>query len=352
MVAESKEQILERLMSNIDDKYDKTVGSFMYDTQMPRAIEDERIYIQIDKIADRAFVKTATGDDLKEKLREVGIEMITATYSKGTVTITGNPNDVVNAGTKVMSDKLFFTITTKGTIGETGTVEVSAICDTAGSIGNVSAGAIKAFPTSAGFSAVINNKPFTGGYDAETEDEAKKRYYALAKKPPTSGNKYHYESWAMESSSGVGAAKCIPRWQGPGTVKVLIIDKDRKVADKTLIDTVAAYIEKERPIGATVTVESATPLPIDVKVTLTLQSGYTVSTVEQTIKDEITSYLKDIAFEQDYVSFAHIGRTILGINGIIDYENLKINNGTANISIDDECVPTLGGVMVEVVTIE
>lgn len=346
-MAETKEQILERLMANVDDKYDKTVGSFMYDTQKPRAIEDEKIYARIEKIADRAFVKTATGDDLKEKLREVGIEMKPATYAKGVVTITGNPNDIVTAGTKVMSDKLFFTITTKGTIGETGTVEVSAICDTPGIIGNVSAGAIKAFPTSVGFTAVINNKPFTGGYDAETEDEAKKRYYALAKKPPTSGNKYHYESWALESSSGVGAAKCIPRWNGPGTVKVLIINIKRGVADDTLIKTVTDYIEDERPVGATVTVESATPLPINVNVTLSLQKGYKASDVKETIESEINSYLQDIAFEKDYVSLAHIGRSILGINGIIDYENLTINNGTVNIDIAEDEVPILGVVTVE-----
>lgn len=346
-MAETKERILDRLMSNIDDKYDKTVGSFMYDTQKPVAIENEKIYAQIDKIADRAFVKTATGDDLKEKLREVGIEMKTATYAKGTVTITGNPNDVVTAGTKVMSDKLFFTITAKATIGDTGTAEVTAICDTPGAVGNVPAGTIKAFPTSEGFSAVINTEAFTGGYDAETEDEAKERYYALARRPPTSGNKYHYEAWATESSVGVGAARCIPRWQGPGTVKVLIINKDRGVADETLIKTVADYIEQERPIGATVTVASASPLPINVKVNLTLQEGYKVTDVEQTIKNEISSYLKDIAFEQTHVSFAHIGRSILGIDGIVDYENLMINDGTVNISIAEDEVPTLGVVTIE-----
>lgn len=345
-MAETKDQILERLMSDIDDKYDKTVGSFMYDTQKPRAIEDEKIYARIDKIADRAFVKTATGDDLKEKLREVAIEMRTATYSKGTVTITGNPGDIVNAGTKVMSDKLFFTITAKGTLGETGTVDVAAICDTPGSAGNIPAGSIKSFPVSAGFTSVTNNEPFTGGYDAETEEEAKERYYALAKKPPTSGNKYHYESWAMEVS-GVGAAKCIPKWNGPGTVKVLIIDQDREEADADLINAVAEHIEEERPVGPTITVVSATPLPINVNANLILQSGYTVAAVKETIESEINSYLKDIAFEQDYVSLAHIGRSILGINGIVDYENLTINGGISNIDIAEDEVPTLGVVTVE-----
>ena len=345
-MAETKEQILERLMADVDDKYDKTVGSFMYDTQKPRAIEDEKIYARIDKIADRAFVKTATGDDLKEKLREVAIEMRTATYSKGMVTIGGNPGDIVNAGTKVMSDKLFFTVTTKGTIGETGTVDVAAICDTRGSAGNVPAGAIKAFPVSAGFTSVINSEAFTGGYDAETEEEARERYYALAKKPPTSGNKYHYESWAMEVS-GVGAARCIPKWNGPGTVKVLIIDQDREEAEQDLIDAVAEHIEEERPVGPTITVMSATPLPISVEVTLDLQKGYTASAVQEQIEAEITAYLKDIAFEQDSVSLAHIGRSILGINGIIDYENLTINGGTSNIDIAEDEVPTLGVVTVE-----
>ena len=147
--------------------------------------------------------------------------------------------------------------------------------------------------------------------------------------------------------SGVGAAKCIPRWNGPGTVKVLIINQDREEADETLINSVSEHIEEERPVGPTITVVSATPLLINVNVTLILQSGYTVSVVEETIKSEINSYLKDIAFEQTYVSLAHIGRSILGISGIVDYENLTINGGTSNIDIAEDEVPALGVVKVE-----
>ena len=147
--------------------------------------------------------------------------------------------------------------------------------------------------------------------------------------------------------SGVGAAKCIPKWNGPGTVKVLIIDQDREEADADLINAVAEHIEEERPVGPTITVVSATPLPINVNANLILQSGYTVAAVKKTIESEINSYLKDIAFEQDYVSLAHIGRSILGINGIVDYENLTINGGISNIDIAEDEVPTLGVVTVE-----
>lgn len=340
-MADTKEEILARMLADIDDKYDKTVGSFFYDTQKPVAIENEKLYARIETIADRAFVRTATGDALKEKLREMAIEMKAATAASGSVTISGTAGDLVPAGTKVMSDKLFFTVTEGAVIGADGTAEVTAVCDTCGSEGNVPAGAVKAFPVSAGFTGVTNREAFAGGYDAETEEEAKERYYALAKKPPTSGNKYHYEAWATEVS-GVGAAKCIPKWNGPGTVKVLIINQDREEADETLINSVAEHIEEERPVGAEVTVTSAVPLEIRVDVTLVLQRGYTVSDAEETVRRELNAYLKEIAFEQDYVSLARIGRRILGIEGIADYENLKINGGTANVAVAEEEVPVLG----------
>ena len=37
--------------------------------------------------------------------------------------------------------------------------------------------------------------------------------------PATSGSKYHYIQWAKEIN-GVGNAKCLPLWNGNGTVKL------------------------------------------------------------------------------------------------------------------------------------
>ncbi len=176
------------------------------------------------------------------------------------------------------------------------------------------------------------------------------------KKPATSGNKSHYEEWAKEASTNVGAVKCIPLWDNDtshtpgnvaGSVTVLILDKEMKPAGDTLVNTVKAYIESERPIGASVIVSGAAELEINVKATLTLQDGYAVSVVKDEIATAIENYLKNITFAQSEVSVAHIGSCILSVNGVLDYEELTVNNGTSNIDIADNEVPVMGVLTVE-----
>ena len=341
-MSETRETIMERLMENVPDKYDKKVGSFIYDTQKPVAIESELLYKRIDEMLDRAFVSTAKGEDLDKKVAEIGVVRKPAAYAKGIVTITGEVGALVPLRSKVASDDVTFTVIQERTIPAGGSVDVLVECDIPGDIGNVPAEAIKRFPTTiTGLSSVTNSENFTGGYNEETDEELRQRYYEIVSMPPTSGNKYNYVAWAKEVS-GVGDAKCIPLWNGNGTVKVIIINSLRQAADADLIQAVEEHIENNRPVGATVTVESASPLVIDVSATVTIQSGYLLSSITAEVEKAIDAYLKKISFEQEYVSYAHIGGAILQIDGVIDYENLKINDGTVNVSINTDEVPVLG----------
>lgn len=351
-MANSRDDIMVRLLSDIDDKYDKTVGSFFYDTQKPVAIEGEALYNRIEEISSKAFVATATGADLDAKLAEVGKTRIAATYSTGNVTFTGTAGTSILSGTQVKSDVLIFTVESSGTISDDGTVTLPAVCNVAGTAGNVPIGAINSLVASvSGISSVTNSEAFTGGYEEETDAEARARYLSSAKKPATSGNKYHYEEWAREASTGVGDVKCIPLWDNDsthtpgnvaGNVTVLILDKDLKPAGADLINTVKTHIENERPIGAKITVASAVALTINVNVKLVLQSGHTTAVAKNAITTAIENYLKNIAFAQDEVSVAHIGSCILSVDGVLDYENLTVNSGTSNIDIADNEVPVMG----------
>ena len=60
-MAETKEVIQERMLSNISDEYDKSEGSFFYDVIKPVAIELEALYAKAESILDKGFVDTATG---------------------------------------------------------------------------------------------------------------------------------------------------------------------------------------------------------------------------------------------------------------------------------------------------
>jgi len=344
-MAHSKEQILSRLLEQISNEYDKTSGSFFFDTQKPLAIELEQTYTKLESILLNGFATTAEGTYLDKKVAEQGLIRKSATFAKGVVTITGNTNAVINIGDKVSSETLIFTCLETKTIPESGSITVNVQCDTSGSVGNVPTGSIKTFPvTLSGITSVINTEALTGGYDAETDDELRGRYFDKVSAPVSSGNKYHYINWAKEIT-GVGDVKVLPLWNGAGTVKVIIINSNGGVAGPSLIDEVTAKIEESRPIGASVTVESAVPVEIDVSATLILQTNVPLEEVSPKIKGLIETYLKRIAFTQDYISYAHIGGAILSVYGVLDYSDLTVNEETDNISIAENEVAVLGEVV-------
>jgi uncharacterized phage protein gp47/JayE len=346
-VADSKETILARLLNYISSEFDKSEGSFFYDAEMPVAIELEGAYKQQDDIVNKAFADTATGSDLDKKVAEQGLTRKSGGYSSGIVTITGIAGSAIPDGEYVSSDTAIFKFIGNSIMPESGTIDVTVQCISIGTIGNVPAGAIKYFPkTLDGIQAVTNASPFTNGYNEETDDELRQRYYDKVQTPATSGNKYEYKNWAKEVS-GVGDAKVVPIWNGNGTVKVVIINSNKRAADSTLIDSVSTHIEEVRPIGATVTVISATEKAIDVGIALTIDTNnYNLDGVKAAIESEITDYLKGIAFIESYVSYAKIGGLILDTPGVLDYSGLTVNTGTSNVSVADEEVAVLGVVTV------
>lgn len=337
-----QEQILSRLLSQISDEFDKTVGSFFYDVNKPISGEVAQISNRAEEILKNGFALTASGIYLDTKVAEQGIVRKPATNSIVSVTITGTPGSKVSSGDKVASDTLIFTITENGELDDTGNATVSAKCDTPGRIGNVPIGAINRFPvTLSGLVSVTNTTVAVDGFDEETDDELRQRYFEKVSLPATSGSKYHYIMWAKEIG-GVGDAKCLPLWNGNGTVKVIIINSDKGAASDELITEVAQHIEESRPIGAEVTVESATPLVIDVDVSLVLANGYDSETAKEKIAESITKYLQKNAFSSTYISYAQIGGCILNCDAVTDYSDLSLNGGIDNIEIGETEVPTLG----------
>lgn len=338
----NQEQILSRLLSQISDEFDKTVGSFFYDVDKPLSEQIAIISDRTEEILKNGFALTATGGYLDSKVAEQGIVRKAATNSIVNVSVIGTPGSKISSGDKVASDTLIFTVTESATLDDTGSATVPAKCDTPGRIGNVPVGAINRFPvTLPGLVSVTNTIAAEDGFDEETDDELRERYFEKVSLPATSGSKYHYIMWAKEIG-GVGDAKCLPLWNGNGTVKVIIINSDKGAASDELIAEVAQHIEENRPIGAEVTVESATPLVIDITVSLVLANGYTEETAIEKISESIIKYLQKNAFSGTYISYAQIGGCILNCDAVTDYSDLSLNGGTDNIDIGETEVPALG----------
>lgn len=357
-MANSSDDIMIRLLADIDDKYDKTVGSFFYDAQKSVAIESEALYGRIDEISSKAYVMTASGTDLDYKLAELGLSRIPAAYAIGCVTFEGEEGTEIANGTQVCSDTLTFTINEEGVIDD-GKTTLSCVCNTSGTVGNVPARSINRMGvTINGITAVYNIDPLNGGSDEETDESARERFLLNARRPSTSGNKYDYENWARAASVDVGGVRCIPLWDNnsshapgevPGHVTVLLTDSENTPASSDLIKIVSEYIEDKRPIGANVTVASVEAFPVTFTIQkLESQSGYSQEEIFQNISVVLQNFFKnDIKFgENQILSYAHLNSLILSAEGVSDFEGLTINSSTSNIIVPNNSIAVLGGLFI------
>ena len=93
------------------------------------------------------------------------------------------------------------------------------------------------------------------------------------------------------------------------------------------------------PIGAIVTVTTATPKTINVGADVTLKAGYTDVT---TLTDAVNNYLSGLSYERSSVSYLGIGAVLYSVEGVDTISNLTLNNGTEDILIGEEEIPVLG----------
>jgi uncharacterized phage protein gp47/JayE len=312
----------------------------------------EQYDVALDDIMKLLDVDNLTGDMLdKYVYQRKGIKRNPATHAIGQLTVTGN--GTINQGDlfETSSGVQFIASETKEIAG-VGTVNIKAVI--AGTIGNVPAHQIMQMPiTIPGITSVTNPQPTHDGYDQESDASLRERYYIAIRTPPTSGNIYHYRQWAKEVA-GVGDVKVLPLERGDNTVEIVIIDQNKQPASQTLVDAVQQYIDPnseglgngQAPIGAKCYVVSANGLPIDVQVSVTMDSSYTQEQVIANIENSISEYLKSIAFVQSYVSYAAIGNAVYEAKGVLDYSNLAVNGGISNIPVGSKDVAVLGVVTI------
>lgn len=330
--AREQKDILQEMINSSKAKTGLFEGTFQYDALASNSIEFAKVEVELEELNKVAFADTSHGEYLTMIAKQYGVIRKEATKAIGVLTVKGT-GTIYAGATFATESGIQFVAIENTEIKENGQINIEAV--TAGVIGNVDAETINVISMSIpGINSVINSEPTMGGYDEETDAELLDRYLFKVRNPATSGNKNNYELWAREIE-GVGGARCIPLWNGNGTVKVVIIDANLNVADETLLNKVRAYLEEEKPIGADLTVVSATA--VNVKVAANIYG----SVNEDEFKEKVDTYFKEIGFNRGYVSVAHIGKTLLECSGVIDYDSLTLNGEAKNIPLTEEQLPIL-----------
>lgn len=199
-----------------------------------------------------------------------------------------------------------------------------------------------------GVESITNEERFEGGTDIEDEEHFRERVIEAEQEESLSGADSDYVRWSKEVA-GVAYAYPLSEWNGPGTMKVLILDKNGLPATKELINRVQNYIAPivppgqnrggKAPTGAIVTIDTPSILSINIKAKFEFTNGYDSVNVLNSLKDKLNKYLSGIKFGGTIIYKAIdtiIGSFLLENQGIQDYSNLTINDGTSNIKLIDQ----------------
>ena len=338
------ESIKADILGELAGPLDTREGSFADDMAGPLALAIYKLYRDMNRIPDIAWVHEDSGLYLDEAAADVGIEPRKAgEKAKAVLQITGLPGARVPVGKLFCTETgLNFAVTREAVLPESGVLRVPAAAQAVGAGYNVEAGAIVLqYDNDPAITAVCNPEPAEGGTDAENDTVLYRRIVAARQKPSTSGNVYDYERWALEVP-GVGAVRVFPLRDGPGTVRVLIVDGEKKPVDAAVIERCAAQIEEKRPIGAAVTVATATECPVSIAADVELDEP--LDTVLPRFRDALVEYLSGIAFSEHEILCNRVGALLIRTPGVRDYANLTINGGTGNVALTDEQVPVPGTV--------
>lgn len=326
------ENILEGMLQKVTSDVDKREGSIIYDALAPCAYHLAENYFMLNNFIDLVSGDTAVAEYLDRVVADYGIVRKPSTKAVRLILT----NIDVPIGTRWGMNAISYVITEQISKNK-----YKAECEQFGEIGNTYTGNLENIDNVSGVTASLD-EIIISGQDEESDDNLRERFYAYIQRPSTSGNTYNYREWAM-LVPGVGDAKVFPLWNGPGTVKVVIVDSDKQPVSEGLMNETAILIDNMRPIGADVTVVSGVAKKITISANLKLSSGINIQSVTNSFQNAMIEYFKNVAFTQtNYISLAKVGTILLGIDGVLDYSDLKLNNLAQNVALGDEEIPTLG----------
>lgn len=332
------ETIKQRTLDNINLPLRKNEGSILDTFAGANAMSLAKCYIDMGDTMSIGFIETSFGEFLDKRVKEFGVYRKLGKKANGKIIAKGKAGTVLSNGTVFLCNNLGFVMLNDVEIGVGDDICYVESLDV-GKEYNLSTGQQFKLKTQIeGFESATNSEAFKGGIDIETDDELKSRFQKVVSNPSTSGNKYHYEEWALEVD-GVGKAYVYPLWNGNGTVKVMIVSNDNKPVDGSVVESSRYHIEENMPIGCQLTVTTPTELAINISANVDLLNGYTVEDIKEAFNEKLLEYLKNVDNEVVYTKVFGILASILGVD---DFNTLTVNGGTSNITVSVDRVPAIG----------
>lgn len=394
---ETYEVILERMLDRVSDQLDKRPSSLIYDTHSSTAIELQILYIELEYLIKNSYGDTAAREFLVMLCKDRGITPESATNAvlKGEFT----PTDIDVTGQRFNIGSLNYVVTEQIAPGQ-----YQVVCETAGVIGNQYLGQMIPMEYIDGLETATLTEVLVPGEDEEETEALRQRYFDSFNEQAFGGNRAAYLE-AVRKIDGVGDVKVTRVWNGDirpaemipgikvqtwyesikdtldaevrawlktvyeaakekkltvgGTVLVTVVNSlDYGEASNVLLESIQTELDPVQnagegyglaPIGHVVSVKSAETVAVYVTTTVTFEEGSNWTNTKAAIEEVIEAYLLELRQEWAESSYlivrvSQLETRILGVKGVIDITNTKINGSAENLSLGEYQVPTFGGV--------
>lgn len=389
------DEILERMLSRVSDKFDKREGSVIFDTHSPTALELQMLYVELNTLIAEAYGDSASREYLIRRCKERGIAPYEATKAilKGEFT----PNNIDVTGKRFNIGSMNFIALEKIADGE-----YQMQCESPGIVGNQQLGTMIPIEYIEGLETAELTEILIPGEDEEKTEDLRTRYFDSFNEKAFGGNVQDYLE-KTNAIAGVGSTKVTRVWNSDispaemipsaavqtwydnikdtltgevalwlaavyfaakekklttgGTVLLTILNSDFEIPSTTLLQTVQEIIDPPEnggegyglaPIGHLVSVKGAESKTVTIKTTITFDTGYSWSNLQNSIDVAIKDYLLELRkswADSKYlvVRISQIETRLLSIKGIVDIDNTKINGAADNLTLGKYEVPMFGG---------
>lgn len=360
---QSARTINQRMMANLPDDLDKVEGGFLWDMTMPSALQkSELLQYHMVLAIKTMFHMWAGGRWLDYHAHDCGLVRKEANKAYGYVTVTGEPNTVIPSGFvfSVPSDSgepaIDYETLTEATISDEGEIDIAVQAVNAGKSSNITNDKITVMRSPIkGITHITNKDAITGGAEAESDDALRQRIDDVwaGRESSYVGNNADYKRWAMEVP-GVGYAHTIPgeKYNGPNSVKVVVVDADGLPANEQICKAVYVHIfgthrkdlARLAPTGV-IDFAVVPPSPVSIRYSfdLKLADGADVETVKSNFKSALSAYYSTLTTDENvssFVKYVQAAAVLAGkVEGVADFRHFRMNGALENIEFQEDEYP-------------
>lgn len=348
------EEILAEMLAKVPDDLDKREGSLIYTALAPTAamIAEQQFYD--DQVIDATMPDTAVGAYQTLLYSDFGVdrEQAAAAQRRGIFV----PDEAV-IGSRFGAGGVAYTVVSKLTDASGGYL---LQCEQAGEVGNRYFGAVLPLDNlNPNLESAQLGEILVSGEDEEDDETYRQRFYAEMRSQAFGGNVAQYQA-QIKAIPGVGDVEVFPTpGNEGGCVACVIVDPYNKPASATLVAAVQELIDPPpqgkgyglAPVDHMVTISTPASLSIAVAATVTVDSGYDLSSLQAGIQEAVAAYLDTLGMRGDTVRCAHVETAILSVDGIIDVTSVTLNGADSNVTLtktfDAYQLPVLGDVTLQ-----